>query len=315
MASAGSAMAAASSGWSPHELTLIDALLTHVEPKYQKKCGAILKGEAFSFAQGWQDWYLFHNLFRDRLQWGNGTYVDIGSNSPLEASNTLFFDKCLGWRGVCFEPQRGYANFTRQTRGCTLIPHCALGSAALVKTVGGGPLAKVEVLKGVSGGGKDGETQKCVVAPEVLMQQGIGPGSGRSVDLVSIDVEGNEPSVLKCWPFATWMPVRAVLIETQEHEMKDVVRFFHRHGFASQQSFSVRYNPRSVATLTDTLFVKMPEQHRLPPTGDDWRCTSNMKEHNHFWCASWLEWDPKPKVPGGWDRCHHARAPPATQSL
>ena len=38
----------------------IDALLAHVEPVYQHKCGRILRGEASTFSQMWQDWYLFH---------------------------------------------------------------------------------------------------------------------------------------------------------------------------------------------------------------------------------------------------------------
>ena len=77
---------------------MIDELLTHIEQPYRKKCATLLRGGMMSFAQGWQDWYLFHNLFSDRLKWGGGAYLDIGSNKPDISTNTLFFDKCLGWR-------------------------------------------------------------------------------------------------------------------------------------------------------------------------------------------------------------------------
>ena len=26
----------------------------------------------------------------------------MGTNEPIEISNTSFFDQCLGWRGICF---------------------------------------------------------------------------------------------------------------------------------------------------------------------------------------------------------------------
>ena len=88
----------------------------------------MLHEEAFSFSQAWQDWYIFQNHYRDRLQWGDGVFVEIGSNQPTVISNTLFFEKCLGWRGVLFEPQERYHASTRRERhGSTLVPSCVVG--------------------------------------------------------------------------------------------------------------------------------------------------------------------------------------------
>ena len=44
-----------------------------------------------AFAQAWQDWVIFHNIFRHRVRWGGGSYVDFGTNDPEIISNTLFF--------------------------------------------------------------------------------------------------------------------------------------------------------------------------------------------------------------------------------
>lgn len=96
----------------------------------RKLCHDVILGHAFLLvlSQLWQDWMIFHNIFPDRLKWGDGQYVDVGTNMPTVISNTLFFDKCLGWRGVCFEPQAQYHEEINKTRGCTLIPACVLGS-------------------------------------------------------------------------------------------------------------------------------------------------------------------------------------------
>ena len=80
----------------------IQDLLLEVEPQYKRPCEQLLQGRAFSFAQAWQDWYLFHNIFSERTTWGQGVYIDIGTNHPTEISNTLFFDKCAVFDSLFF---------------------------------------------------------------------------------------------------------------------------------------------------------------------------------------------------------------------
>ena len=87
-------------------------------------CSDILYGRPASFAQAWQDWYLFHNIFPDRLEWGGGFYVEIGVWNPIMTSNTLFFDKCLGWSGVCFEPNENWWPAIQRERSCKLVRNC-----------------------------------------------------------------------------------------------------------------------------------------------------------------------------------------------
>jgi hypothetical protein len=116
---------------SPLNESAIAALLERVQPGYRGKCELMLRGKAATFAQAWQDWYLFMNIFGhdDKASsWGGGVYVDIGTNEATQISNTLFFDKCLGWRGVCFEPQTRYHEKIRRMRSCQLVPRCVVGS-------------------------------------------------------------------------------------------------------------------------------------------------------------------------------------------
>ena len=35
---------------------------------------------------------------------GRGVYVDVGSSHPFHLSNTAFVDSCMGWQGLCLEP-------------------------------------------------------------------------------------------------------------------------------------------------------------------------------------------------------------------
>ena len=316
------------SRWSSTQRAALERLLEHVEPRFKKKCRRMLYGEPVSFAQGWQDWYIFHNLFRDRLSWGNGTYVDIGSNNPTISSNTLFFDKCLGWRGVCFEPQARYHAATRTQRSCTLVPNCVLGVAANATLVGAGQLGRM-VIDGEAPAGPGGraaagaapkhpppgggnassepQRQECVVAGDVLPPLGI-----KSIDLLSLDVEGHEPNVLRCWPFAR-LPAYAVLVETNRFDLREVDRWFHRKGFVQDTTLASGFNgggrPRTV--YTDNLYVRRPGGPALVPDAPwpSWKCDGDSRAHRSpFFCLPWLQWQPPPKE--GWGECPHLPHPP-----
>ena len=59
--------------------------------------------------------------------------MDIGSNHPFQLSNTFFFDRCLGWRGLCIEPNVQYHKLYGEfNRTCTVVPHCVLDKPAAV---------------------------------------------------------------------------------------------------------------------------------------------------------------------------------------
>ncbi len=48
-----------------------------------------------------QDRYLNEIFFHDKR---DGVFVDIGANDGLSHSNTWFYEKNLGWKGICIEP-------------------------------------------------------------------------------------------------------------------------------------------------------------------------------------------------------------------
>jgi FkbM family methyltransferase len=53
------------------------------------------------FSQLGQDRFVFENFFRGRR---DGVFVDVGAYDGEKFSNTLFFERYLGWSGVCIEP-------------------------------------------------------------------------------------------------------------------------------------------------------------------------------------------------------------------
>jgi FkbM family methyltransferase len=69
-----------------------------------------------------QDLFLNRWIFRDR---GPGFFVDVGAFDGELGSNTYFFERRLGWKGVAFEPNAPAFAALRRTRTCEAIQGCA----------------------------------------------------------------------------------------------------------------------------------------------------------------------------------------------
>lgn len=292
---------------SPERNALINELLPRIEEPFRATCEAIMRGQARSFAQAWQDWWLHHNLFGRRMTWGSGVYIEVGVWDPLHASNTLFFDKCLGWQGVCFEPNPKWHSRIRQNRSCTLVPHCvsssnvsvnfvrpgASGGTAHVARKHSGAHAGAPVAASISGALR----MRCVVLGEALAALGR---PDTVVDLLSVDVEGSEADVLRCFPWARHRP-RAVLLETnQAGDLREVDRFFHRKGYVNRETFvngELRPGGKLRPQWVDNLYVPHGGPTTVYPPAksmSDLSCDSaDEKRFRAQWCQPWMGWQPK----------------------
>lgn len=79
------------------------------DPAFQDYCLEVLVNSTRFPDKGGQhnqDIFLFQNLFRWwPMQGRKGFYVESGANDAYYLSPSMFFDKCLGWHGLCIEPQ------------------------------------------------------------------------------------------------------------------------------------------------------------------------------------------------------------------
>lgn len=159
-------------------------------------------------SQHGQDRYLHERFFRDRR---GGVFVEIGALDGLFHSNSLFFERELGWTGVLVEPNpRAFARL-EQNR-----PDCLNLNLAIADRVGTETFLEVEgPLFGWSGLADD-------IAPEheARMVEHLPPGAISKipvevrdlrwlvercgldqVELMSIDTEGSEPRIMRAFPW------------------------------------------------------------------------------------------------------------------
>ena len=132
---------------------------------------------AQSFASAQLDRYLFENFFRGRRQ---GVFVDVGAGAGRERSNSLFFERFLGWSGLCVEPRAEYfAQLVAQRR-------CMCEYARLLPASGTAGAAEADATAGAGGS----------AAPvrelgELLAQYGL-----TRIDYCSLDAGGGAAALI-----------------------------------------------------------------------------------------------------------------------
>jgi len=66
------------------------------------------------YSQYEQDEWLYNNFFSQR----GGVFLEVGADDGVDKSNTLFFEKNLGWTGLCVEPSPERFSLLKANRNC-----------------------------------------------------------------------------------------------------------------------------------------------------------------------------------------------------
>jgi FkbM family methyltransferase len=142
------------------------------------------------------------------LDFDGGSFVECGANDGYSQSNTYYFEKCRGWRGVLIEPVPYLYWLCRRMRPEALVFNCALAARD------GGALAiqPADLCSGVvepSGPG----LHKGILVPSRTLSAVLAEAGLARLDLLSLDVEGYELAVLRGVDFGQHV-IRFILVET-----------------------------------------------------------------------------------------------------
>ena len=156
------------------------------------------------------DWFLYVALFTEKFHAVHTNrrpvYLDVAANHARRWSNTYFFDRCMGWNGVCVEANPVYRDELRNERHCHLIDRCVSDSERQVNfsftEAFGGVVVDEDTKWGVDGDShkKDSKFYQhfkgirsltCTTLEKELSKIGM-----KHIDFLSLDVEGHELPVL-----------------------------------------------------------------------------------------------------------------------
>lgn len=156
----------------------------------------------------------------------NGFFIEAGANNGINQSNTLFFERDLGWKGILIEPVPELAELCRNNRTNPTI------NAALVASDYN--LSEIVIEYTPKSSGLMSVIKGMPHTAQHLKKAGNEEGSGRMVpamtldqilriyedalpsrmDLLVLDVEGYEPEALSGLHIAYWN-IEYICIEQQ----------------------------------------------------------------------------------------------------
>ncbi|CAD7924642.1 unnamed protein product [Amoebophrya sp. A120] len=219
-----------------------------------------------SWTTQWQqDWFIYHNFFskealqreknsltelgeqtaagvteaKERLNLPETTnkklyFAEVGAYHPFKYSNTLFFEKCLEWDGICVEPNPYHAHLFKTYRRCALVPHCVWSSTKTVTMSFAKDMIEAAVPDDATGDIPDINTYDpsqqnnskkpahqfdavCLSLDSILQDFFEFPKNefGQTlVHYISLDAEHAEVEILKAFPFWKY-DIKVWLIEVQ----------------------------------------------------------------------------------------------------
>jgi FkbM family methyltransferase len=169
---------------------------------------------------------------RPYLNFKEGFFVEAGANDGINQSNTLYFEKCKGWRGLLIEGIPTLAERCQSNRPKCIVENCALVAADypeesiemtycnLMSIVKGTHNSVKSELNHIQSGRQhlaSGEETYRVTVPARTFSNVLDKHNIKNVDFFCLDVEGYEAQVLKGIDFERHR-IKFMLIEVRCRE-------------------------------------------------------------------------------------------------
>mmetsp|Transcript_42584 Transcript_42584/g.96259 ORF Transcript_42584/g.96259 Transcript_42584/m.96259 type:complete len:256 (-) Transcript_42584:325-1092(-) len=217
------------------------------------------------YSERGQDQWVRHHLL-----WGQapGFFVEFGARDGVAHSNSAYFERTLGWRGLCIEPLDSEFRALQANRPQCRCVHGAISTRRAVQDfviVDGRlgwngfwesmtPHRQRQLIKL----NRSGEVRLRTIRTQTyelgqLLRGSLPTAAVPHVDLLSIDTEGNELSVLETLDFGA---IIADVVQVERNADKLAIdRLMRRHG----------YRPRIDAQLQDSIYVRRGFTPRVKP--------------------------------------------------
>lgn len=165
-----------------------------------------------------------------------GFFVEAGANDGIRQSNTLYFEKYFGWKGLLIEAIPELSEKCAINRPNCIVENCALVSSSYSKdhvemtycnlmSVVNDNLNKLTITEHIENGKKflrENEHVYTIEVPALPLSSVLTKHNIKRIDFLSLDVEGYEAQVLKGINFKIHRP-HFLLVEVRDREEIDPI--------------------------------------------------------------------------------------------
>ena len=191
--------------------------------------------------------FLINNVFdyQNRGLPKAGFFVDLACADGVWISNTYFLERCLGWRGLLFEPNPGYRNSIEKYRVSPLVTSCVTdvrGETVRFRIDNGmlGGIVSEETDNSDAVRGGELKSAKIIELPTTSLEYELDKiGAPKEIGFLSLDIEGAEWIALRSFPFDKYV-FRCMAIE-RPSESLDLLLDKNGYRQVSHLSFDVIY--------------------------------------------------------------------------
>ena len=144
-----------------------------------------------------QDKYISDVIFKNKK---SGFFIELGAADGERISNTFYFEKELGWKGVCIEPNPEYKDSLIKNRTCELCfdpVYSTSGKCVDFDVVNNGELSGMteHIDSNIYNMGYTKQTIQLTTRTLTEILDSI--NAPTYIDYLSLDTEGTELEILK----------------------------------------------------------------------------------------------------------------------
>jgi len=184
------------------------------------------------FSQQGEDKFLFEKF----LNYKNGFFIELGAMDGIQFSNTLFFERNLGWKGILIEPTNQFNSLIHNRPSCYNFNYAISKNDGEVDFVGnnalGGIVESMHKNHYYGWGLNHQSTYKVQTKPmSYILEEVSKIYDFKKIDFLSLDVEGGELEVLETYNWK--IPTYVILIEMSHDTEKNKLcrNILHNNNF------------------------------------------------------------------------------------